>query len=149
LTGDEWQFCCAIDFEEIWLPEGGMLQYHPRTIILTPKVIICTFWSQIGSPVIAALLPRTKFTGSYFSDDIVPKIVEGTRFDLTTLPRQLMPHLYNVNPHQTRESVKCLKEFRMGPMDHPPYSPDLAPSDSYLFGKLKGALTGQKFDSTE
>jgi hypothetical protein len=127
LTGDERQFCYAVDFEEIWFPEGAMLQYRPRTIVLTPKVMFYIFWSQIGSPVITALLPRTKFTGAYFGDDIVPKIVEGTRFDLTTLPRRLIPHMYNDNPHQTRESIKCLKEFRMGPIDHPPYSPDLAP----------------------
>jgi transposase len=30
---------------------------------------------------------------------------------------------------------------------HPPYSPDLAPSDSWLFPKLKEALKGQHFSS--
>jgi hypothetical protein len=30
-------------------------------------------------------------------------------------------------------------------MDHPPYSPDLAPCDFWLFPKLKNALRGQNF----
>jgi hypothetical protein len=30
-------------------------------------------------------------------------------------------------------------------MDQPPYSPDLAPCDFWLFPKLKNALKGQKF----
>jgi histone-lysine N-methyltransferase SETMAR len=30
-------------------------------------------------------------------------------------------------------------------MDHPLYSPDLAPCDFWLFPKLKTALTGQRF----
>jgi hypothetical protein len=30
-------------------------------------------------------------------------------------------------------------------MDHPSYSPDLAPCDFWLFPKLKTALNGQKF----
>jgi len=30
-------------------------------------------------------------------------------------------------------------------MDHPPYSPDLAPCDFWLFPKLKNALKGQRF----
>jgi hypothetical protein len=29
---------------------------------------------------------------------------------------------------------------------HPPYSPDLAPSDFYLFGYLKEGLQGQHFE---
>jgi transposase len=29
-------------------------------------------------------------------------------------------------------------------MDHPPYSPDLAPCDFWLFPKLKNALKGQR-----
>jgi hypothetical protein len=30
-------------------------------------------------------------------------------------------------------------------MDNPPYSPDLAPRDFWLFGKLKNGLKGQRF----
>ena len=30
-------------------------------------------------------------------------------------------------------------------MSHPPYSPDLAPSDFHLFGPLKDYLRGQRF----
>jgi histone-lysine N-methyltransferase SETMAR len=32
-------------------------------------------------------------------------------------------------------------------MEHPPYSPDLAPSDFCLFTKLKLFLAGQRFSS--
>ncbi|GFW51569.1 putative DD34D transposase [Trichonephila clavipes] len=32
---------------------------------------------------------------------------------------------------------------------HPPYSPDLAPSDFFLFSGLKRMLTGQKFRADE
>jgi hypothetical protein len=31
---------------------------------------------------------------------------------------------------------------------HPPYSPDLAPSDFHLFGPLKDALRGRRFADT-
>jgi len=30
-------------------------------------------------------------------------------------------------------------------LPHPPYSPDLAPSDFHLFGRLKESLAGLKF----
>ena len=32
---------------------------------------------------------------------------------------------------------------------HPPYSPDLAPSDFFLFGFIKSKLLGAKFDTVE
>jgi hypothetical protein len=32
---------------------------------------------------------------------------------------------------------------------HPAFSPDLAPSDFYLFGKIKTALMGSEFESEQ
>jgi histone-lysine N-methyltransferase SETMAR len=34
-------------------------------------------------------------------------------------------------------------------LNHPPYSPDLVPSDYFLFSKLKSDLRGKKFISDE
>jgi histone-lysine N-methyltransferase SETMAR len=34
-------------------------------------------------------------------------------------------------------------------LPHPPYSPDLTPSDFHLFGQLKKALRGKKFEDDE
>ncbi|KYQ49655.1 hypothetical protein ALC60_11269 [Trachymyrmex zeteki] len=42
-----------------------------------------------------------------------------------------------------------IHELRFELIDHPPYSPDLAPSDFFLFPKLKVWLGGQKFSSNE
>jgi len=38
-----------------------------------------------------------------------------------------------------------LRDLHYGLLEHPPYSPDLAPSDLYLFPKLKIFLAGQRF----
>ena len=34
-------------------------------------------------------------------------------------------------------------------IEHPPYSPDLAPSDFHLFPKLKAAISGTHFQSDD
>ena len=43
------------------------------------------------------------------------------------------------------EATKCGFEL----LPHPPYSPDLAPSDFYLFPKLKSHIRGRHFESDD
>jgi histone-lysine N-methyltransferase SETMAR len=42
-----------------------------------------------------------------------------------------------------------LRDLHYDLLEHPPYSPDLAPSDFYLFPKLKLFLGGQHFSSNQ
>jgi histone-lysine N-methyltransferase SETMAR len=42
-----------------------------------------------------------------------------------------------------------LRDLHYELLEHPPYSPDLAPSDFCLFPKLKLFLTGQRFSSNQ
>jgi len=39
--------------------------------------------------------------------------------------------------------------FHWDTFDHPPYSPDLVPSDFYLFSKMKEHLAGKRFTDDE
>jgi hypothetical protein len=41
--------------------------------------------------------------------------------------------------------METLWKLKWNPLTHPPYSPDLAPSDFYLFGRLKSDLQGMRF----
>ena len=48
-------------------------------------------------------------------------------------------------PHTARQTQTLLHdEFHWGTFDHPPYSPDLAPSDFFLFLKMKEHLAGKR-----
>jgi hypothetical protein len=42
-------------------------------------------------------------------------------------------------------SSELLRRYNREVLDHPPYSPDLAPSDFNLFGPLKKHLGGRRF----
>jgi hypothetical protein len=117
-------------------------------IVSTPKVMVSIFWSPIGFPVIPALLPKTKFSSASFCDDFIPKIIEGTSFDSAKSPRKLMLPMDNATRHRAC-NARVLQEIQIHPIRSPPGSPDLAPSDFYLFEKLKGAFAGREFVSTE
>ena len=47
--------------------------------------------------------------------------------------------------HDTLRVYEFLAKNSITKMDHPPYSPDLALCDFWLFPKLKNALKGQRF----
>ncbi|GBM85012.1 hypothetical protein AVEN_4031-1 [Araneus ventricosus] len=52
-------------------------------------------------------------------------------------------------PHSTRVNQQLIVSFGWEQMNHPPYSPDLAPSDFHLFLHLKRFLSGLSFDDYE
>jgi histone-lysine N-methyltransferase SETMAR len=45
-------------------------------------------------------------------------------------------HQDNARPHVSKMTQQKIKELNWEILDHPSYSPDLAPSDSYLFRSL-------------
>lgn len=52
----------------------------------------------------------------------------------------------NARPHTALRTREKLEDFFWETLEHPPYSPDLSPCDFHLFGPLKEALGGQRFD---
>ena len=55
----------------------------------------------------------------------------------------------NVRPHTAAHTVETLQKLNFEVLAHPPYSPDLAPSDYHLFGPFKEALMGRRFTSDQ
>jgi len=51
----------------------------------------------------------------------------------------------NARPHTAAHTLETLKQLKWQTMEHPAYSPNLAPSDFHLFGPLKEALSGRWF----
>jgi hypothetical protein len=48
-------------------------------------------------------------------------------------------------PHTVACTRKTLQVLKFEVLDHPAYSPDLAPSDFHIFGPLKVAVRGHRF----
>jgi histone-lysine N-methyltransferase SETMAR len=55
----------------------------------------------------------------------------------------------NARQNAAARMQALLQEFGWEVFEHPAYSPDLAPSDFYLFPKLKEFLDGRHFKSDE
>jgi len=55
----------------------------------------------------------------------------------------------NARPHSTALTHEKLAQMYWTAQEHPPYSPDLSPCDYHMFGHLKEALGGQRFDDDD
>ena len=55
----------------------------------------------------------------------------------------------NARSHTAGRTNAFIKLFNWEIFDHPPYSPDLAPSDYHLFAKMKVWLATQRFRTNE
>jgi hypothetical protein len=51
----------------------------------------------------------------------------------------------NARPHSANQTTATQRSFKWEVLQHPPYSPDLVPSDFHLFGSLKHHLSGEGF----
>ena len=65
------------------------------------------------------------------------------------LSRKVLLHQDNARPHTAAATVKTVQQLGFELLQHPPYSPDLAPSDYHIFSPLKEALRGRRFTSNE
>ncbi|KOC70126.1 Histone-lysine N-methyltransferase SETMAR [Habropoda laboriosa] len=59
----------------------------------------------------------------------------------------VMFHQDNARPHVSLTTRQKLLELGWDVVPHPPYSPDLAPSDFHLFRSLQNSLNGKNFNS--
>ena len=63
------------------------------------------------------------------------------------LTQGVIPLYDNTWPHTARLTLETVEQLGIEVLPHPPYSPDLVPSDYHLFGPMKKMLGGQKFAS--
>jgi len=63
------------------------------------------------------------------------------------LSKKVLLHHDNACPHTAAATVETVQQLGFDHLQHPPYSPDLAPSNYRIFCPLKEALRGRRFAS--
>jgi histone-lysine N-methyltransferase SETMAR len=63
--------------------------------------------------------------------------------------KKIIFHQDNAHAHKSVLAMGKLRDLHCELLEHPPSSPDLAPSDFYLFPELKVFLAGQRFSSNQ
>jgi histone-lysine N-methyltransferase SETMAR len=112
--------------------------------------MLTLFWDERGV-ILEQYTPRGNTVNSATYGDLLknhlcPAIKSNRRGLLRT--GVLLQH-DNARPHTARSTVATLQDLSFECLPHPPYSPDLAPSNFHVFGPLKETMGGKSFRSDE
>jgi hypothetical protein len=111
--------------------------------------MIMMVWNPSGFHVVTTLSKGLKFNADDDTREIHQEIKNWREQQGVDRARKLSVHADHARPHTAKLSMDFVDANGMEKAPHPPYSPDLAPSDFFLFGDVKRQLSGCFFDSTD
>lgn len=120
-----------------WLDVGAKPGTFPKPDLHPKKVQLSVWWTSRKVIHYSILEQGEIINGKRYCKEIREMhkklindwFVLGTRKDIWLLHD-------NARPHVAKEVKKLLNELSIKPLEHPPYSPDISPSDYYLFKHL-------------
>ena len=113
------------------------------------KVMATVFWDAKGVIMLDFLPKRSTITGVYYAnllDQLRTAIREKRRGKLS---KGVLLQQDNARVHTCKVAMDALERNGYELIPHPAYSPDLAPSDFFLFPNLKKDIRGLHFRSDE
>jgi hypothetical protein len=103
-------------------------------MIQSKNFMLTIVWNPRAFHLIKGLEKGRKFNTAYYRADILSLLSEWRSIEADGNERKPIVHAENGRPHRAKVSTQFFEDNRMKPVPHPPYSPDLAPSDFHLFG---------------
>ena len=144
-TSDESWFNHDTSHTAMWCETLGDVETRARPII-KGKTLISVFWNFVGFNHIIDIPPGQTYTSEFCTSTIIPSLDAALRSSRPQLGLTgTCLHWDNARPHVANNTREDLMSRRVRLLPHPPYSPDLSPSDFFLFGYLKYRIQGQKF----
>jgi len=147
ITGDETWVYFSNPRSFMWMDSSVERPERPKNTIGAKKSMITVFWSISGMHLIRMLPPGERFTKEYFIEEVMTplyNIICNKRPKKKTNGHFL--HFDNAAPHRVDEIII---EMGFTRLPHPAYSPDLAPTDFFLFGYMKNLLEGKEFETPD
>lgn len=133
-----------------WRGSGDEPATESKVRLTTRKHLATVFWDSKGVILMDVLENGKTMTATYYCsllEKLKTAILVKRRRKTTDGFLYLLQD--NACPHTAHLTQAKIAEMHLNILPHPPYSPDLAPSDYYLFSPMKGALKGQNCASSE
>ena len=132
-----------------WTSPGEPAPKKAKTVPSAGKVMATVFWDSRGIIFTDYLEKGRTITGQYYADLLGRFDAELMRKRPHLVKKKVLFHHDNAPAHSSAIATAKLVELRYELLPHPPYSPDLAPCDFFLFPNMKKWLGGKRFTSNE
>jgi histone-lysine N-methyltransferase SETMAR len=149
ITGDQSWFYFYNPADGQWAESLDDVSINIKESIGSRKVMVTFLWSKHGVHLIDFLPQSETFTSAYFVtvlDQLQDKIAQ--RRPVNKLNGMYL-HLDNASPHRAGNTKTHVRNLGLTMLPHPPYSPDIAPTDFFLLGHIKQQLEGKHFTNEE
>ena len=111
------------------------------------KVPVSICWDQDGI-LLTDYLPKGQTINAEYYSSLLVQLEDALKDKRRGKATKVFLFLHDNAPaHRALATQKKLAYLGFVCLDHPPYSPDLAPSDYHLFPGLKKQLKGRHFSS--
>jgi hypothetical protein len=113
-----------------------------KQTVADQKLMVPVVWNPHGFHVIQSLPKGVKSTGRYYSENILSQIAAPQ--DVCN-HRKTIVYADNASLYDAKCVTDSMDYHSLKRVPHPSCSPDLAPSNFYLFGYVKHQLQGHEF----
>lgn len=131
---------------------GGIPAMLPAKVnIHGSKIMLCIWWDQLGVVYHELLKPSETITGDRYRTQLMrlSRALKDKRPQYSERHDKVILLHDNARPHVARVVKTYLETLKWEVLPHPPYSPDVAPSDYHLFRSMAHDLAEQHFRSYE
>ena len=135
---------------KIWATKHSKRPIIAKRSLSAKKVLYAIFFPGEGVAIKVPVKKGKSITGKYYKDVVLKKLKKyyQKRRPATGFKQVRLLH-DNAPAHTSTIVTAFLKKEKVTVLPHPPYSPDLAPCDFFLFRKLKAFLAERKYQSRQ
>ena len=132
-----------------WTAAGESHPKPPKTRLWAGKVMVSIFWDAHGILFIDYLEKGKTVNSDYYMALLDQLRAESKKRWHHMQKKKVLFHQDNASCHNSMKTMVRWNELSFELLHHLPYSPDLAPSDYWLFAVLKKILQGKRFGFNE
>ncbi len=133
-----------------WLERNEEWPMKVRGSKWTKKVMLIAFWDASGV-ILREFVPAGMGVNGIFYAGFMRRLREAIRCKRPQMwhRNSFWLHHDGASAHQSDPVMNFLNATHTKILPHPPYSPDLAPSDFFLFNHIKSRMRGLRFATLE
>lgn len=148
VTGDEkWCLHVNLKHKRAWVSPQKQPESRAKPEVHQRKILLCVWWDQVGV-IHYEILPRNQTINAELYCEQLKRVNTAIKAKRTNTKQIILQH-DNARPHVATMTKLAIEELGWEVLPHPPYSPDLAPTDFHLFRSMSNHLSGLKFENEE